>query len=65
MSWVENFESILDFNFLTWLKYLSWISQLDLNQVLMSQELDSISMIQLDAISLILMILHYYDVITY
>ncbi len=62
-SRVENFKSILDFNSLTRLKYLSWTSWLDLNtwvknsdlnQVLISRELDSISMTWLDAISLII-----------
>ncbi len=60
-SRVENFESILDFNSLTRLKYLSWTSQLnsntwiknsDSNQVLTSWILDSNSSTRLDAISL-------------
>ena len=60
-SRVENFELILDFNSLSQLKYLSWTSQLnsniwvknsDSNRVLMSRELDSISMTQLVMISL-------------
>jgi len=58
---VENFKSILNLNLLTQLKYSSRIFWLDLNtqvknsdsnQVLMSRELDLISMIQLNAISL-------------
>ncbi len=62
-NWVGNFESILDFNSLTWLKYSSQTSQLNLNTqvknsdsnwVLTSRILDLNSNIQLDAISLII-----------
>jgi len=61
-SQVENFKSILDFNSLTRLEYSSRTSQLnsntqvknsDLNWVLTSRKLDSISMTRLNAISLI------------
>ncbi len=58
----QKFKSILDFNTLTQLKYsvqTSWLNSntqfqnSDSNQVLMSWELDLISMIQLDVISLV------------
>jgi len=58
----RKFKSILNFNTLTQLKYLiqtSWFNlntrfqNSDSNQVLTSRELDSISMIQLDVISLV------------
>ena len=63
---IENFKSILDFNSLIQLNYLSqifWfnlnteVKNSDLNQVLTSWELDSILMTQLNAISLILILL--------
>ncbi len=59
-SW--EFKSILDINIVTqleysiskfWLNLNTWFQNSDLNQVLTSRELDLISMIQLDAISLI------------
>ncbi len=61
MSWIENFKSILDLNLLTQLEYLSWIFWLnlntwvknsDLNRVLTSWKLNSISMTRLNVISL-------------
>ncbi len=59
-SW--KFKSILNINIMTWLEYLiskfwlnlnTWFQNSDSNQVLTSQELDSISMTQLNAISLV------------
>ncbi len=64
---VENFKSILDFNSLIWSEYLSqtsWfnlniqVKNSDLNRVLTSRELDSTSIIQLDAISLVAQMLN-------
>ncbi len=60
-SWIENFESILDLNLLTQLKYSSqifwldlntWVKNSDSNQVLTSRVLDLNLSTWLDAISL-------------
>ncbi len=59
----QKFESILDINIMTqleysiskfWLNLNTWFQNSDSNWVLMSWELDSISMTWLDAISLII-----------